>query len=57
MTDSDPFGGKLNAAGEADPFGAQEGGTDPFSCSSSSSDLAVVSKIAALSTKSNRKLF
>lgn len=44
MTDSDPFGGQMNTAGEADPFGAQDGGADPFSSSSSNSDLAVVSK-------------
>lgn len=44
MTDSDPFGGQMNAAAaEADPFGAQDGGADPFSSSSSNSDLAVVS--------------
>ncbi|XP_042336881.1 LOW QUALITY PROTEIN: epidermal growth factor receptor substrate 15 [Plectropomus leopardus] len=41
MADTDLFGGKVNAIGEADPFGSQDGGTDPFSCSSSSSDLAV----------------
>lgn len=47
MTDSDPFGGQMNTAGEADPFGAQDGGADPFSSSSSNSDLAVVSKKVA----------
>lgn len=41
---SDPFGGKVNAMTEADPFGSQDGGTDPFSCSPPSSDLAVVSR-------------
>lgn len=44
MTDSDPFGGQMSTAGEADPFHTQDGGTDPFSSSSSNSDLAVVSK-------------
>nr|XP_033477606.1 epidermal growth factor receptor substrate 15 isoform X2 [Epinephelus lanceolatus] len=41
MADSDLFGGKVNAIGEADPFGSQDGGTDPFSSSPVSSDLAV----------------
>ncbi|XP_029285070.1 epidermal growth factor receptor substrate 15 [Cottoperca gobio] len=41
VADSDPFGGKVNATGEGDPFGSKDGGTDPFSCSSPSSDLAV----------------
>lgn len=40
VAESDPFGGKVNS--EADPFGSQDGGTDPFSCSAASSDLAVV---------------
>lgn len=44
MTDSDPFGGQMSTAAEADPFRTQDGGTDPFSSSSSNSDLAVVSK-------------
>ncbi|XP_054913550.1 epidermal growth factor receptor substrate 15 isoform X6 [Poeciliopsis prolifica] len=39
--DSDPFGSKLNNAGEPDPFSSQDGGSDPFSSSSTSSDLAV----------------
>ncbi len=46
MAESDPFGGKMNATGEADPFGSQDGGADPFSCSPPSSDLAVVSRPA-----------
>lgn len=46
MADSDLFGGKVNATGEADPFGSQDGGTDPFSSSQPSSDLAVVSRTA-----------
>ncbi|TDH08548.1 hypothetical protein EPR50_G00098700 [Perca flavescens] len=41
MADSDLFGGKVNTIGEVDPFGSQDGGTDPFSCSLPSSDLAV----------------
>ncbi|XP_034738560.1 epidermal growth factor receptor substrate 15 isoform X1 [Etheostoma cragini] len=41
MADSDLFGGKVNAIGEVDPFGSQNGGTDPFNCSLPSSDLAV----------------
>lgn len=43
-TDSDPFGGQVSTAAEADPFQTQDGGTDPFSSSSSNSDLAVVSQ-------------
>ncbi|CAG5861147.1 unnamed protein product [Menidia menidia] len=39
--DSDPFGGKMKTEGEADPFGPPDGGTDPFSSSPVSSDLAV----------------
>ncbi|XP_014893848.1 epidermal growth factor receptor substrate 15 isoform X3 [Poecilia latipinna] len=39
--ESDPFGSKLNNAGEPDPFSSQDGGSDPFSSSSTSSDLAV----------------
>ncbi|XP_043985973.1 epidermal growth factor receptor substrate 15 isoform X4 [Gambusia affinis] len=39
--DSDPFGSKLNNAGEPDPFSSQDGGSDPFSSSSTCSDLAV----------------
>ncbi|CAN9500436.1 unnamed protein product [Ophioblennius macclurei] len=35
---SDPFGGKANAPREADPFGSQDSGADPFSCSSPTSD-------------------
>lgn len=34
----------MNATGEADPFGSQDGGTDPFNCSPPSSDLALVSR-------------
>lgn len=62
MAESDPFGGKMNAIGEADPFGSQDGGTDPFSCSPPSSDLAVVSRPAVkpghdvLNPKFNGKL-
>ncbi|MED6288067.1 hypothetical protein CHARACLAT_022737 [Characodon lateralis] len=41
VLDSDPFGSKMNNAGEVDPFSSQEGGSDPFSSSSTSSDLAV----------------
>ncbi|GLD62271.1 epidermal growth factor receptor substrate 15, partial [Lates japonicus] len=41
MAESDPFGGKVNAIAEADPFSSQDGGTDPFSCSPASSDMAV----------------
>ncbi|XP_071343892.1 epidermal growth factor receptor substrate 15 isoform X2 [Trachinotus anak] len=41
MAESDLFGGKVNAMAEPDPFGSQDGGTDPFSCSPASSDLAV----------------
>uniref|UniRef100_UPI0037E77DF0 epidermal growth factor receptor substrate 15 isoform X2 n=1 Tax=Semicossyphus pulcher TaxID=241346 RepID=UPI0037E77DF0 len=41
MADSDLFGGKMNAIGEADPFGSQDGATDPFSSSPPNSDLAV----------------
>lgn len=33
----------MNAPGEADPFGSQDGGTDPFNCSPPSSELALVS--------------
>lgn len=40
----DPFKVKVNTVGgEVDPFGSQDGGTDPFSSSPPSSDLAVVS--------------
>lgn len=42
--DSDPFGGKMNDVGEADPFGSHDGGTDPFSSSPPSYDMAVVSR-------------
>lgn len=41
--DSDLFGGKVNTSGEVDPFSSQDGGTDPFSSSSPTSDLALVS--------------
>ncbi|KAM4574809.1 epidermal growth factor receptor substrate 15 isoform 2-T2 [Fundulus diaphanus] len=41
MVESDPFGSKMNNAGEVDPFSSQDGGSDPFSSSSTSSDLAV----------------
>uniref|UniRef100_A0A8C2X3H2 Epidermal growth factor receptor pathway substrate 15 n=1 Tax=Cyclopterus lumpus TaxID=8103 RepID=A0A8C2X3H2_CYCLU len=41
MANSDLFGGTKHATGEADPFGSQEKGADPFSCSLPSSDLAV----------------
>ncbi|XP_047230794.1 epidermal growth factor receptor substrate 15 isoform X4 [Girardinichthys multiradiatus] len=41
VLDQDPFGSKMNNAGEVDPFSSQEGGSDPFSSSSTSSDLAV----------------
>ncbi|XP_072245665.1 epidermal growth factor receptor substrate 15 isoform X1 [Leuresthes tenuis] len=41
VADSDPFGGKIKTEGEVDPFSSQDGGTDPFSCSSPNSDLAV----------------
>ncbi|MEQ2288636.1 hypothetical protein AMECASPLE_024731 [Ameca splendens] len=41
VVDSDPFGSKMNNAAEVDPFSSQEGGSDPFSSSSTSSDLAV----------------
>ncbi|XP_041862620.1 epidermal growth factor receptor substrate 15 [Melanotaenia boesemani] len=41
VADSDPFGDKMNTAGEVDLFGSQDGETDPFSCSPPSSDLAV----------------
>ncbi|XP_041646782.1 epidermal growth factor receptor substrate 15 [Cheilinus undulatus] len=41
MSDSNLFGGKMNTVGETDPFGSQDGGTDPFSCSQVNSDLAV----------------
>uniref|UniRef100_A0A8C2X3H9 Epidermal growth factor receptor pathway substrate 15 n=1 Tax=Cyclopterus lumpus TaxID=8103 RepID=A0A8C2X3H9_CYCLU len=44
MANSDLFGGTKHATGEADPFGSQEKGADPFSCSLPSSDLAVVSR-------------
>ncbi|XP_017262830.1 epidermal growth factor receptor substrate 15 isoform X2 [Kryptolebias marmoratus] len=39
--DSDLFGGKVNTSAEVDPFSSQDGGTDPFSCSPPSSDLAL----------------
>uniref|UniRef100_A0A673AZ67 Epidermal growth factor receptor pathway substrate 15 n=1 Tax=Sphaeramia orbicularis TaxID=375764 RepID=A0A673AZ67_9TELE len=39
--DSDPFGGKMSSAGEADPFSSQDGKTDPFSSSPPSYDLVV----------------
>ncbi|XP_075879013.1 epidermal growth factor receptor substrate 15 isoform X2 [Nelusetta ayraudi] len=39
--DSDPFGQKMNPTGDKDPFGSQDGGSDPFSSSASNSDLAV----------------
>ncbi|XP_068599520.1 epidermal growth factor receptor substrate 15 [Brachionichthys hirsutus] len=41
MAHSELFGGKINTSGEMDPFGSQDGGTDPFRCSSPSADLAV----------------
>lgn len=44
MEDSDPFRGKMNDVGEADPFGSQDGGADPFSCSPPSYDMVVVSR-------------
>uniref|UniRef100_A0AAQ4R653 Epidermal growth factor receptor pathway substrate 15 n=1 Tax=Gasterosteus aculeatus aculeatus TaxID=481459 RepID=A0AAQ4R653_GASAC len=40
---ADPFG-PTAGPGDADPFGSQDGGADPFSCSLPSSDLAVVSR-------------
>ncbi|XP_074525208.1 uncharacterized protein eps15 isoform X2 [Halichoeres trimaculatus] len=47
MAEPDLFGGTVNAVGEADPFGSQDGGTDPFSCSSPNSDLAVKDSAAS----------
>ncbi|TNN74376.1 Epidermal growth factor receptor substrate 15 [Liparis tanakae] len=38
---SDPFGGTAPATGEADPFGTQDEGADPFNFSLPTSDLAV----------------
>lgn len=40
---SDAFGGTTPATGEADPFGTQDEGADPFNFSLPTSDLAVVS--------------
>lgn len=51
MAESDPFGGQATTTGEGDPFRSHDGGTDPFSSSSSNSDLAVVSKRVELKTK------
>ncbi|XP_034557970.1 epidermal growth factor receptor substrate 15 [Notolabrus celidotus] len=47
MADPDLFGGKINTTGEGDPFGSQDGGADPFSCSSPNSDLAVKDSAAS----------
>lgn len=46
MANSDLFGGKINTSGESDPFGSQDRGKDPFSCSPPSSALAVVSRFS-----------
>ncbi|CAJ1060531.1 epidermal growth factor receptor substrate 15 [Xyrichtys novacula] len=47
VASSDLFGGQTNAIGEADPFGSQDGGADPFSCSSPNSDVAVKDSAAS----------
>ncbi|XP_065811973.1 epidermal growth factor receptor substrate 15 isoform X3 [Labrus bergylta] len=47
MANSDMFAGKMNATVEEDPFGSQDGGTDPFSCSSPNSELAVKDSTAS----------
>uniref|UniRef100_A0A8C9YM65 Epidermal growth factor receptor pathway substrate 15 n=1 Tax=Sander lucioperca TaxID=283035 RepID=A0A8C9YM65_SANLU len=44
---------EAEAAPAVDPFGSQDGGTDPFSCSLPSSDLAVVSRPAKDTAASN----
>ncbi|XP_029003676.1 epidermal growth factor receptor substrate 15 isoform X2 [Betta splendens] len=42
VDEADPFRGKVNATADgADPFGSHDGGADPFSSSSPSSDLPV----------------
>uniref|UniRef100_A0AAV2KYB9 Epidermal growth factor receptor substrate 15 n=1 Tax=Knipowitschia caucasica TaxID=637954 RepID=A0AAV2KYB9_KNICA len=45
--ESNLFGGNVNSFSEADPFGSQDGKSDPFSCSSPTSVLAVKDTVPA----------
>uniref|UniRef100_A0A8C6WE56 Epidermal growth factor receptor pathway substrate 15 n=1 Tax=Neogobius melanostomus TaxID=47308 RepID=A0A8C6WE56_9GOBI len=45
--DPDLFGSKMTSLKEADPFSSQDGKSDPFTCSSPTSDLAVKDTAAA----------